>query len=124
MERGYQRGKIQDESLFYERLKHSGKLPIIGVNTFLNPDTNEAEALSCLELARATEAEKQSQLARRNAFVEKNREKAPRALEQLKQTALSGDNIFAEMMETVKYCTLGQITNALFAAGGKYRRNM
>jgi len=124
MERGYQRGKIQDESLFYERLKHSGDLPIIGVNTFLNPDTDEAQALSCLELARATDAEKQSQLFRRNAFVEKNQDKAPLALDRLKKAALAGNNIFAEMMETVKTCTLGQITNALFEAGGKYRRNM
>ncbi len=124
MERGYQRSRIQEESLFYERLKHSGELPIIGVNTFLNPDADPSETISKLELARATEQEKQSQLKRRNAFMEKNRDKSPVALKRLKETALSGGNLFAELMETVRCCTLGQITRALYEVGGKYRRNM
>jgi isobutyryl-CoA mutase len=124
MERGYQRSRIQDESLFYERLKHTGELPLIGVNTFLNPDADAAETISQLALARATEQEKQSQLNRRNAFMEKNKDKSPGALKRLKETALSGGNLFAELMQTVRYCTLGQITQALYEVGGKYRRNM
>jgi methylmalonyl-CoA mutase len=124
MERGYQRNKIQEESLYYENLKHSGKLPIIGVNTFLNPTADDTETISKLELARATEEEKQSQLSRLAEFQEKNKDKAPEALNRLKQTVLSGGNIFAEMMHTVRYCSLGQITRALYEVGGKYRRNM
>jgi len=124
MERGYQRSKIQEESMYYEYLKHSGGLPIIGVNTFTNPDSDGDEALCSLELARATEAEKESQLNRRADFVERNREHAPAALKRLKETALSRGNLFAELMETVRYCTLGQITEALYEVGGKYRRNM
>jgi isobutyryl-CoA mutase len=124
MERGYQRSKIQDESLYYEYLKHSGRLPIIGVNTFLNPATDDTETISKLELARATEDEKQSQLKRLMTFQEKNKDKSPEALNRLKQTALSGNNIFVEMMNTVRYCSLGQITQALYEVGGKYRRNM
>ena len=124
MERGYQRSKIQEESLYYESLKHSGKFPIIGVNTFLNPAADETEALSSLKLARATEEEKQSQLDRRNAFAEKHKDRSPEALKRLKEVALSGGNIFEEMMDTVRYCTLGQITGALYEVGGKYRRNM
>jgi methylmalonyl-CoA mutase len=124
MERGYQRSKIQDESLYYERLKHSGEFPIIGVNTFINPNANDTETLSNMELARATDEEKNSQLKRRNKFVKKNQDNSPAALEQLKKTALAGENIFAEMMNTVRYCSLGQITQALYEVGGKYRRNM
>ncbi len=124
MERGYQRSKIQEESIYYEQLKHTGELPIIGVNTFLNPDVDQGQSIADLELARATEEEKQSQLNRRNEFVEKNRDKAPEALQRLKDTALADGNIFAEMMNTVRCCTLGQITQALFEVGGKYRRNM
>ncbi|MDA8403923.1 MAG: methylmalonyl-CoA mutase family protein, partial [Desulfobacteraceae bacterium] len=115
MERGYQRSKIQDESIYYEQLKHSGQLPIIGVNTFQNPKADDAEILSKLELARATDAEKASQLKRREEFIRKHRNKAPEALKQLQNTALSGGNIFAEMMHTVKYCTLGQITQEWLA---------
>jgi len=124
MERGYQRSKIQEESIYYEQLKHTGELPIIGVNTFLNPAVDHGESIAEVELARATEQEKQSQLNRRNEFVEKNRDKAPEALQRLKDTALADGNIFAEMMNTVRCCTLGQITQALFEVGGKYRRNM
>jgi isobutyryl-CoA mutase len=125
METGYQRTKIQDESLSYESLKASGEYPIIGVNTFLNPrgDFTE-EACGVVELARATEEEKQSQLQRLRAFQDRNSEKAPAALARLQRVALSGDNIFQELMETVKYCSLGQITDTLFRAGGQYRRNM
>ncbi len=123
MERGYQRSKIQEESIYYEHLKHTGDLPIIGVNTFLNPE-EKGEAVGDLELARATEEEKQSQLNRLNEFIEKNKDHAPAALKRLKDTVLAGDNIFAELMDTVRYCSIGQITQALYEVGGKYRRNM
>jgi methylmalonyl-CoA mutase len=124
MERGYQRSKIQDDSIYYERLKHSGEFPIIGVNTFLNPNADDTETISNLELARATDDEKQSQLKRRNDFVKKNQDMSLTALKRLKEVAIAGENIFSEMMNTVKYCTLGQITQALYEVGGKYRRNM
>ncbi|MBS3756380.1 MAG: methylmalonyl-CoA mutase family protein [Desulfobacterales bacterium] len=124
MERGYQRSKIQEESMHYEHLKHSGEMPIIGVNTFANPEADAEEAICDLELSRATEEEKQSQLARRNDFAERKSDKAPEAIGRLKDTVLAGDNIFAELMHTVRYCTLGQITRALYEVGGKYRRNM
>lgn len=124
MERGYQRSKIQDESLHYERLKHSGDLPIIGVNTFLNPDADVEDTIGRIELARATEDEKKTQLKRRAEFIEKNIAHAPLALESLKKAALSEGNIFAELMNTTRFCTLGQITGALYEVGGKYRRNM
>jgi len=127
MERGYQRSRIQDESMRYEMLKHTGKMPIIGVNTFLDPnraDDDLEEASLCVDLARATEEEKESQLERLAAFEERNRERAPAALERLKKTAIAGDNVFAELMNTVRVCTLGQITQALYDVGGQYRRNM
>ncbi|MFP3998307.1 MAG: fused isobutyryl-CoA mutase/GTPase IcmF [Desulfobacterales bacterium] len=124
MERGYQRSKIQEESMYYEHLKHSGELPIIGVNAFIDRDADPDEAIGSLELSRATEEEKQSQLKRRNEFVERNRDKAPMAIKRLKDTVLAGENIFAELMNTVRFCTLGQITHALYEVGGKYRRNM
>jgi isobutyryl-CoA mutase len=123
METGYQRTKIQDESLFYESLKMSGEYPIVGVNTFINP-TASYEELCPVELARATEQEKASQLSRLNEFQARNKDKAPAALERLFQVAQSGGNIFAELMETVKCCSLGQISDTLFRAGGQYRRNM
>ncbi|MBN2040634.1 MAG: methylmalonyl-CoA mutase family protein [Spirochaetes bacterium] len=124
MEKGYQRSKIQEESLYYEMRKHTGEYPIIGVNTFLNPDANYMEANAGLELARATEEEKQSQLERLDSFKKRNEDYSEEALKQLKKVALSGGNIFEELMNTVKYCSLGQITHALFEAGGQYRRNM
>jgi len=125
MEWGYQRNKIQDESLLYEQRKHSGELPIIGVNTFLNPDVSKRGEISCtLQLSRSTEEEKQSQLRRLREFQERHKEEAPQALKRLKEVALSGGNIFAELMETVKVCSLGQITQALYEVGGKYRRNV
>ena len=124
METGYQRSKIQEESIYYEMLKHSGELPIIGVNTFKNPHADEDEGQCAVELARATEEEKQSQLARLREFQEDHAEQAPAALKKLQQVALSGGNIFAELMDTVRVCSLGQITQALYDVGGKYRRGM
>jgi len=124
METGYQRSKIQEESLYYETLKHTGKLPIIGVNTFRDPDADEDSLSEGLELARATEEEKQSQLKRLADFKKRHAKQAPAALERLQNVALSGANIFAELMDTVRVCSLGQITQALYDVGGKYRRNM
>jgi methylmalonyl-CoA mutase len=128
METGYQRGKIQDESIYYETLKHTGELPIIGVNTFRDPHADGQElsegGFGCVELARATEEEKESQLRRLAEFQQRHAEEAPDALVRLQHVALTGGNIFAELMETVRHCSLGQITHALYAVGGKYRRNM
>lgn len=123
MDTGYQRGRIQEESLLYESLKHSGELPIVGVNTFLNP--NPATILAAEpELARSTTEEKETQLRHLKAFQEQHDSSAQAALERLKQTALAGGNVFAELMETVRHASLGQMTDALFEAGGQYRRNM
>jgi methylmalonyl-CoA mutase len=122
METQYQRGKIQDESMYYEMKKHSGELPIIGVNTFLNPNASEEDYE--IELARATEEEKEHQIRNLRAFQERNKDKAPEALNRLQEVAKSGGNIFAELMETVKVASLGQITAALYEVGGQYRRNM
>jgi methylmalonyl-CoA mutase len=125
METQYQRGKIQEESMYYETLKHSGELPIIGVNTFLNPKTlAEDYEPQKIELARATRVEKETQIRNLRAFQERNRDIAPVMLERLQRVAREGGNIFAELMETVKYCSLGQITKALYQVGGQYRRNM
>ena len=122
METGYQRGKIQEESMFYEHKKHDGSYPIIGVNTFRNP--NGEEATGNLELARSTEEEKQGQLKRLADFHASHKADAPAALARLKQVAINGGNVFAELMETVKVASLGQITDALFEVGGQYRRSM
>jgi len=124
METGYQRSKIQEESLYYENLKHTGELPIIGVNTFRDPDADLEQLTEYIELSRATEAEKQSQIKRLAAFKKQHNKASDNALQRLQHVALSGENIFAELMETVKACTLGQITQALYDVGGKYRRNM
>ena len=124
METGYQRSKIQEESIYYENLKHTGKFPIIGVNTFRDPDADMEQMAECIELSRATQAEKESQLRRLTAFKKQNEKQSPEALKRLQKAALSGDNIFAELMETVKVCTLGQITQSLYDVGGRYRRNM
>jgi len=128
METGYQRSKIQEESIYYEMLKHEGKYPIIGVNTFRDPDADEfgdlVEGASCLELARATEEEKESQLKRLAQFQKRHKKEASEALKRLKKEALSGENIFDELMNSVRCCSMGQITNALYDVGGKYRRNM
>jgi isobutyryl-CoA mutase len=124
METAYQRSKIQEESIYYETLKHSGSLPIIGVNTFRDPDASGEQLSEGVELARATEEEKQSQLKRLADFKKRHEKEAPGALERLQNVALSGGNIFAELMETVRVCSLGQISQALYDVGGKYRRNM
>jgi methylmalonyl-CoA mutase len=110
--------------MYYEGLKHSGDYPIVGVNTFRNPAANFAEENATLELARASDDDKNEQLQRLETFKSAHQEQAPAALDALKQAALKGDNIFEELMETVKHCSLGQITNALYEVGGQYRRNM
>jgi methylmalonyl-CoA mutase len=122
METQYQRGKIQEESLYYEHKKHSGELPIIGVNTFINPHADESTYE--IELARSTKEEKETQINNLRAFWESHKEESPAALDRLKEVARSNGNIFAELMETVKVASLGQITNALYEVGGQYRRNM
>jgi methylmalonyl-CoA mutase len=122
METGYQRGKIQEESMYYEHKKHDGSYPIIGVNTFRNPDANPAPQK--VELARSTEEEKQSQLKRLHDFHERHANAAPAALAKLKQVVIGNGNVFAELVNTVRVCSLGQITNALFEVGGQYRRSM
>jgi isobutyryl-CoA mutase len=124
MEMQYQRGKIQDESMYYEMKKHSGELPIIGVNTYLNPNPPSEEELNNMELARATREEKEQQIYNLREFQERNKDKVDEALKRLKQVATSGGNIFEELMETVKVASLGQITHALYEVGGQYRRNM
>ncbi len=124
MESGYQRGKIQEESMYYELIKHSGEYPIVGVNTFIDPDANYEEMMACLELARSDDEQKDEQLRRLAAFKETHGEVAGDALAKLQQTALEGGNMFAEMMNTVQHCSLGSITQALYDVGGKYRRNM
>ncbi|MER6942814.1 fused isobutyryl-CoA mutase/GTPase IcmF [Nonomuraea sp. NPDC000554] len=123
METGYQRGRIQDESMLYETRKHEGSLPIIGVNTFRNPRGDEPQPHK-LELARGTEEEKRSQLDRLHAFQERNRAEAPVALARLRETAMSDGNAFEVLMDAARVCSLGQITEALFEAGGQYRRNV
>jgi methylmalonyl-CoA mutase len=122
METGYQRGKIQEESLYYEHRKHDGSYPIVGVNTFRNPH-GDAVAQK-LTLARSTDDEKQSQLARLADFQARHAGAAETALERLKQAVLRDGNVFEELMRTVRVCSLGQITNALFDVGGQYRRSM
>jgi methylmalonyl-CoA mutase len=121
METGYQRGRIQDESMLYEQRKHDGSLPIIGVNTFRNPHGTEPVAV---ELARGTDQEKRSQLDRVRSFTEDNREAAHEALAALKETARTGGNVFAVLMDAARVCSLQQITEAFFEVGGQYRRNV
>ena len=122
METGYQRGKIQEESMYYEHKKHDGSYPIIGVNTFRNPQAEAAP--SKVELARSTDEEKQGQLQRLADFHRRHAEVAPAALARLKQVVIANGNVFAELMETARVCSLGQITHALFEVGGQYRRSM
>jgi methylmalonyl-CoA mutase len=128
METGYQRGRIQDESLLYEQRKHDGSLPIVGVNTFLaragEGDGDPGGAGRPLELARATEEEKEGCLAGVAAFRAAHADRSPAALARLRDAALGGENLFAELMDAVRCCTLGQITDALFEVGGRYRRNV
>jgi methylmalonyl-CoA mutase len=121
METGYQRGRIQDESMLYEHRKHDGSLPIIGVNTFVNPDGNPDYEI---ELARSTDDEKQSQIKRLREFQTTNTDNRAAALARVREAAIGNQNIFAELINAVRYCSLGEITNALFEVGGQYRRNM
>ena len=122
METGYQRGKIQDESMNYEMLKHTGELPIIGVNTFKSPTADDTE--TTIELARSTEQEKQSQLSRLKTVHEENKDKAAESLKALKVAVQNNENVFEVLMEAGRYCSLGQITDTFFEVGGQYRRNM
>ncbi len=122
METMYQRGKIQEESLHYERLKHSGQLPVIGVNTFLSADGSPT--VLPREVIRSTEEEKEQQIAMVAAVQERNAERSGAALRRLHDVAIHDGNMFEELMETTKVCTLGQITDALFQVGGQYRRSM
>ena len=123
MESMYQRSKIQEESMYYETRKHDGSLPLVGINTFLSR-TDALEEHKGTELIRSTEQEKQAQVAAVRAFQARNAPHAPAALKRLQQTAASGGNVFAELMECVKVCSLGQISHALYEVGGQYRRNM
>jgi methylmalonyl-CoA mutase len=122
MERMYQRNKIQEESLYYESLKHSGELPIIGVNTFLNKKGSPTMLPG--EVIRSTTEEKDQQIHNLLAFRKRNGEKSGMMLKRLKEVAVNNGNLFTELMETVKYCSLGEITHALYEVGGQYRRNM
>jgi methylmalonyl-CoA mutase len=122
METGYQRGKIQEESLHYEMLKHTGEYPIVGVNTFRNPQGDPVPAH--LELQRSTEHEKQSQLSRLADFHARHAAQAPAMLRRLQQAVLDNGNVFDVLVDAVRVASLGQITDALFEVGGQYRRNM
>jgi methylmalonyl-CoA mutase len=133
METGYQRSKIQEESLYYEHQKHSGELPIVGVNSFLNPDAAAPEKTT-LELARSSDDEKKDQITRLRDFQKRNEPRHARegghpisssdALDALKKAAITNANIFSALMSAVRVCSLGQITHALFEVGGQYRRSM
>ena len=122
MERMYQRNKIQEESLYYETLKHTGEYPIVGVNTFLNK--KGSPTILPTEVIRSTTEEKEFQITTLQAFHERHQDKSAAMLKRLQQVAINNENLFAELMETVKFCSLGQITNALYSVGGQYRRNM
>jgi methylmalonyl-CoA mutase len=133
METGYQRGRIQDESLLYEQRKHDGSLPLVGVNTFLAPETSEIRdvgdgplpaPIPQPELARSTDAEKQRCLDRCRSFQMRHADERPAMLERLRRAALQGDNLFAVLIDAVRVCTLGEITQTLFEVGGRYRRNV
>ena len=123
METGYQRGRIQDESMLYEHRKHDGTLPIIGVNTFRRP-TSEGSAPQEVELARATEEEKASQLERVQAFHADHADEAAAAIARLKAAAVNDENVFAVLMDAARVCSLQQVTEAFFEVGGQYRRNI
>jgi methylmalonyl-CoA mutase len=128
METGYQRGRIQDESMLYEQRKHDGSLPIVGVNTFLAPDATPGEPSGGggrpLQLARSTEDEKQRQIDRLADFKSRHAQERPAMLDRLRRAALAGDNLFAVLMDAVRVCSLGEISDALFEVGGRYRRNV
>lgn len=121
METGYQRGKIQDESMYYEHKKHDGSLPIIGVNTFLNPDgVTDYD----IELARSTDEEKKNQIARLRAFQDKHKSASRQALDKLRKAVINNENVFGELVDATRVCSLGQITETFFEVGGQYRRSM
>ncbi|MEL0335355.1 MAG: methylmalonyl-CoA mutase family protein, partial [Flavobacteriales bacterium] len=122
METMYQRGKIQEESLHYEMLKHTGEFPIIGVNTFLNK--KGSPTIIPAEVIRATVEEKEYQIAMLEALHQSKAASAEEGLQQIQEAAIQNENIFEVLMEAAKHCSLGQITNALFEVGGQYRRNM
>jgi methylmalonyl-CoA mutase len=122
MERMYQRNKIQEESLYYEQQKHTGELPLVGVNTFLNK--KGSPTIMPGEVIRSTKEEKDKQIENLDAFKKRNEAKSEKELNKLKEVAINNGNLFAQLMETVKYCSLGQITHALYEVGGQYRRNM
>ncbi len=122
MERMYQRNKIQEESLYYETLKHTGEFPIVGVNTFLNKAGSPT--ILPAEVIRSTTEEKNLQIDNLKAFHERHKNESSKMLLRLQEVAVNNGNIFEELMETVKYCSLGQITHALYEVGGQYRRNM
>lgn len=124
METQYQRGKIQEESMYYEMLKHSGELPIIGVNTYLNPNPASDADIDNMEIARASTEEKETQIRNLQAFWSAHEEESEAAIARLQEVAVNNGNIFAELMESVKVASLGQITKALYEVGGQYRRNM
>jgi methylmalonyl-CoA mutase len=121
METGYQRGKIQEESLFYEHKKHDGSLPIIGVNTFINPNQ---ESLAPPPLQRSSTDEKDNQIARLRDYQQRHHDDGQKVLERLRKAAIANENMFAVLMDAVRYCSLGQISDTLFEVGGQYRRNM
>jgi methylmalonyl-CoA mutase len=123
MDTMYQRGKIQDESLYYESKKHDGSFPLVGVNTFL-PKEGQEDEVHNLELIRSTEAEKNDQIRNVRAFQKTHADDAVAAVTDLQKVARSRSNVFAELMDTVKSNSLGQITSALYEVGGEYRRNM
>ena len=123
METGYQRGRIQDESMLYEHRKHDGSLPIMGVNTFRRPGGDDGTP-DHVELARATEAEKESQLHRVRTFQKEHEQEATAALARLKQAAAGDENVFSALMDAARVCSLGQVTEAFFEVGGAYRRNV
>jgi methylmalonyl-CoA mutase len=125
METQYQRGKIQEESLYYEEKKHDGSLPIVGINTYQDPTTlGDNWEPAPVELRRATNAEKQAQIDAVATFQAKHAAEAPVALDRLRRAALAGDNLFAELMGAVRVASLGQITATLYEVGGAYRRNL
>ena len=124
MERMYQRNKIQDESLEYESRKDSGSLPIVGVNTFLDPNKEQFVDDDNIALTRSTHDEKDEQIRRLLQFKEKNKDNSEMALQDLERVVIEGKNIFEELMSTVQYCSLGEITHLLFRLGGRYRRNV
>ncbi len=122
METGYQRGKIQEESLYYEHKKHDGSYPLVGVNFFRNP--HDSGVPKKIELIRSTDEEKQSQLRRLREFHKRHDKQSGPMLDRLRRAVIANENVFAVLMEAVRCCSLGQITHALFEVGGQYRRSM